>query len=57
MGSRMKKAVAMLLERRCPGMPIVEVFHGAPAVEDAIHFSGEPGLELVKVVKDAIRRS
>ena len=53
----MKKAVAMLLQQRCPGMPIVELFDGTPAVEDAIHFSGEPGLELVNVVKAAIRQT
>ncbi len=57
LGSRMKKAVALLLQQRCPGMPIVEVFDGAPAVENAIPFSGEPGLELVKVVNAAIRQT
>lgn len=57
MGSRMKKAVALLLQQKCPGMPIIEVFDGEPVVQGAIHFSGEPGMELVKVVKAAIRKS
>lgn len=56
LGDRMKKAVALLLQQRCPDVPIIEVVHGMPVVEHAIHFAGEPGPELIKTVKAAIAR-
>ena len=52
----MKRAVALLLQQRCPDVPIVELFHGMPVVERAIHFAGEPGPELINTVKAAIAR-
>lgn len=54
--SRIKQAIASLLREKCPSLPIIEMFSGAPAVEDAIHFSGEPGPELISTLNAAVAR-
>jgi hypothetical protein len=51
---RIKQAIASLLRERCPSLPIIEMFSGAPAVEGAIHFSGEPGPELISTLNAAV---
>lgn len=54
LGDRMKKAVALLLQQRCPEVPIIEMVHGMPVVEHAIRLAGDPGPELINTVKAVI---
>ncbi len=56
LGRRMKKALALMIQEKCPEVPIIEMFSESPPVDRAIHLTGEPGPELVKAVKTAIRR-
>ena len=55
LGSRMKRALASVIQEKCPNVPIIEMFSDAPAVDGVIHFAGEAGSELAKAVKSAIR--
>ncbi len=55
LGSRMKRALAMLIQEKCPDVPIIEMFSESPAVDGVIHFAGEAGPEMTKAVKKAIR--
>ncbi len=56
LGARVKRAVARLLQQKCPYVPIIELFHGSPVVDGAIHFSGDPGQELIAKVKTAVQQ-
>lgn len=55
LGSRMKRALTMLIQEKCPDVPIIEMFSESPAVRGVIHFAGETGPELTNAVKKAIR--
>ena len=55
LGPRMKKAVASLLQEKCPHVPVIEL-GDKPVVHGAIHFLGESGPEFLAVIKAALAR-
>lgn len=55
LGPRMKKAVALLLQEKCPHVTVIELGE-SPVLESAIHSSGERGADFLPLVKAALAR-
>ncbi|HEX2328096.1 MAG TPA: hypothetical protein VHN74_05200 [Candidatus Angelobacter sp.] len=53
LGKRMKKALALHLQERCPEVAIIEIAAEA-GVDGAIHFPEPSGQELLQIVNTAI---
>jgi hypothetical protein len=55
LGPKMKTAVALLLQEKCPQASVIEL-GDSPVLESAIHSSGERGADFLALVKAALAR-